>query len=180
MRRPYQILVPLLSLFLVRVDLTDLWPLEMKVKILKVYDGDTILIQKGNWTQRLRLSPIDAPELKQPFWNLKPGAGKLAYGCLTKNLKKSGTLKLYGYDIYHRMLGDVDSVAIKLVREGCASLYPYAKFESVAMKYQFLIAMMEARKKRRGYWAFGGIQQPKAWRRKFKFRKRSEDRPSRQ
>ena len=179
MRRPYQILVPLLSLFLVRVDLTDLWPLEMKVRILKVYDGDTVLIQKGNWTQRVRLSPIDAPELMQPFWNGKPGAGQLAQTCLKKNLSSTGILRLQGHDIYHRMLGDLDHVAIKLVRQGCASLYPYAKFESVAMKYQFLKAMMEARKKRRGYWAFGGIQQPKAWR-KGRVKKRSGDRPLRQ
>ena len=175
MRRPYQIIVPLLSLFLVRVDLTDLWPLEMKVRILKVYDGDTVLVQKGNWSQRLRLSPIDAPELMQPFWNGKKGAGQLAQTCLKKKLSSTGILRLYGYDIYHRMLGDIDQVAITLVRQGCASLYPYAKFESVAMKYQFLKAMMEARKKRRGYWAFGGIQQPKAWR-KGRVKRRSGDR----
>ena len=133
MRRPYQILVPLLSLFLVRVDLTDLWPLEMKVRILKVYDGDTVLVQKGSWSQKLRLSPIDAPELMQPFWNGKPGAGQLAQTCLKKNLSSTGILRLHAYDIYHRMLGDLDHVAIKLVRQGCASLYPYAKFESVQL-----------------------------------------------
>ena len=154
MRRPYQILVPLLSLFLVRVDLTDLWPLEMRVRILKVYDGDTVLVQKGSWSQKLRLSPIDAPELMQPFWNGKPGAGQLAQTCLKKNLSSTGILRLHGYDIYHRML------------------------ESVAAKYLFLKAMMEAKNKRRGYWAFGGIKQPKAWR-KGRVKKRNGDRPLR-
>lgn len=177
MRRPYQIFMPLLSLFLVRVDLTDLYPLFMEVEILKVYDGDTVLIQKGSFQQKVRLSRIDAPEKDQPYLNGQRGAGPLAMKCLESLLGKKGMLKIEGHDIYQRILGDVDEVSLKLVKEGCVALYPYARFESVAEKYVYLKSYFRARQLRKGLWAFGGVMQPKAWRKKNKFRKRNANRP---
>lgn len=173
MRGPYQILYPLFSLFLVRVDLTDLIPVRMKVEILKVYDGDTVLVKKGFFESKVRLSAIDAPEKAQSFVSGRKGAGELSKKCLGKLLGSSSELSIYGFDIYGRILGDLDGVSFKLVEAGCVSLYPHAKFESQQQKYLYLRAFQKAKKEKRGLWAFGGIQQPKAWRKKNNnFRKR--------
>src|SRR4051812_29839139 len=86
MRGPYQILLPLLSLFLVRVDLTDLSPLRLPVKVLKVYDGDTILAGHGSFTVKVRFSKIDSPEKKQPFLGSTKDAGAFSKKCLEKVL----------------------------------------------------------------------------------------------
>ena len=173
MRGLYQILWPLFSLFLVRVDLTDLSPVRMEVRILKVYDGDTVLVKRGFFESKIRLAAIDAPEKAQSFVSGRKGAGELSKKCLVQKLKPTAELKVYGFDIYGRILGDLDGVSFKLVKAGCVSLYPHAKFENPKEKYEFLRALIEAKRAKRGLWAFGGIEQPKAWRKKNKsFRKR--------
>lgn len=172
MRGPYQILWPLLSLFLVRVDLTDLYPLTMKVDILKVYDGDTVLVGNGSFSQKVRLTPIDAPEKGQPFLGKAGDAGEFARRCLTQKVSPRAELKIYGLDIYGRILGDLDNLSYTLIAEGCATLYPQATFANRQEKIHYSQALMKARKLRRGVWAFGGFEQPKAWRKKNRFSKR--------
>ena len=65
MARNYHFLLPLLSIFLVRVDLTDLIPLQMKFKRWEVLDGDTVKVEFSNSSFRVRLLNIDAPEMGQ-------------------------------------------------------------------------------------------------------------------
>lgn len=173
MGRPYQILYPLFSLFLVRVDLTDLKAVTMNVQILKVYDGDTVLVKRGFFESKVRLAMIDAPEKAQSYVSGRKGAGDLSKKCLVHMLRATAELKVYGFDIYGRILGDLDALSFKLVEAGCVSLYPHAKFDNPQEKYRYLRALMKAKKLKRGLWAFGGIEQPKAWRKKNKsFRKR--------
>ncbi len=174
MGRPYQILLPLFSLFLVRVDLTDLSPISLTARITKVYDGDTVLVQSGFLRSKVRFSRIDAPEKGQPFLGGSGSAGEFSKRCLERLLPKSGsvTLKIQGHDIYGRILGEIDSISFKLVEDGCTCLYPHAKFESQQEKYLYLRALMKAKRLKKGLWALGGVEQPKAWRRKNKFRKR--------
>jgi endonuclease YncB( thermonuclease family) len=174
---PYQILLPLLSLFLVRVDLTDLYPISMRVQVLKIYDGDTVLVQRAYMKLRVRLARIDAPEKDQPFLNGKRGAGLLSKACLEKNLSLNPYLRIEGFDLYGRVLGDFEGLSLKLVELGCVVLYPYAKFKNQSEKFLFLRSYLRARLKRRGLWAFGGILHPKAWRKK-KFSKRFLNRQS--
>lgn len=174
MRGPYQILWPLLSLFLVRVDLTDLSPIRINVDILKVYDGDTVLVRKGSYEYKVRLSRIDAPEKGQPFLSQSGDAGAFSKKCLSHLLGPQAVLEVYGTDIYGRILGDLDGVSFKLIENGCVSLYPHAKFKDQKEKYRYLRALIMAKRLKRSLWAFGGIEQPKAWRSKNKhhFRKR--------
>jgi endonuclease YncB( thermonuclease family) len=172
MRGPYQILWPLLSLFLVRVDLTDLIPLTMEVDILKVYDGDTVLVAKGSFRQKVRLTPIDAPEKGQPFLNGAGDAGEFARRCLSQKISSRAELKIYGLDIYGRILGDLDDLSFRLIEGGCCALYPQATFSSRQEKIHYAKAWLKARKLRRGVWALGGFEQPKAWRKKNRFSKR--------
>lgn len=172
MRAPYQILLPLLGLFLVRVDLTDLFPLIIPVHILTVYDGDTVLAAKGSYRFKVRISRIDAPEKTQSFINSTKNAGLLAKRCLQKQLSREAQLEVYGMDIYGRILGDLNGVSLKLITQGCAALYPHAKFKSSAEKFLYVRSWLQAKKMRVGLWAFGGVEQPKAWRKKNLFKKR--------
>lgn len=164
MRRTYQILLPLLSLFLTRVDLTDLYPITMNVDILKVYDGDTLLIKNGSFEQKVRLSRIDAPEKGQPFLTGRGDAGEFSQRCLKSLLTKSSLLEIHGIDIYGRILGDINQLSLKLIQRGCTPLYPHARFHSVAEKFLYLRELEKAKRKKLGLWAKGGILQPKLYR----------------
>ena len=160
----YQILLPLLSLFLVRVDLTDLYPLRMEVKIVKIYDGDTVLVKHGSYRWRVRLSKIDAPEMDQKFLNSSRNAGQMSKKCLVGLLKKTALLKVEKEDMYGRILGDLDEVTYQMIEKGCTTLYPYAQFESKKEKFRYLIALKKAKAQRVGLWQYGGFLQPKKWR----------------
>ena len=169
MGRPYQILLPLFSLFLVRVDLTDLHPLKIPVQVLRIYDGDTLLVKHGNYLQKLRISKIDAPEKRQGFLLVQGDAGLYSQKCLEKWVgQKTGSMSLEGYDIYGRMLGDYEEVSLRMIENGCAGLYPYGSFSSRAKKAEYLRGYFSAKRRRVGLWSFGGIRQPKEWRKKNK------------
>lgn len=166
MGRPYQILLPLFSLFLQRVDITDVFPLRFEVKVLKIYDGDTILVRYHRQKLKVRLSKLDAPESGQPFLNGKGDAGKVAKNCL-ENILPVGSLtelRIEKQDIYGRLLGDVGEVSLKLIQAGCSTLYPHAQFHSQKEKMFFLRELQLAKKMKRGLWAGSGIRRPKDWR----------------
>lgn len=165
MGRTYQILLPLLSLFLVRVDLTDLIPLRIPVKISKVLDGDTVEVSSGHQSWRIRLSRIDAPEKTQAFINSSADAGKDSRSCLLSlGIDRFKTLRVDGLDMYGRILGDIDDLSFQLIKHGCVGLYPYAKFSSEHEKFIYLREMQKAKALKRGLWGKGGYLLPKKWR----------------
>lgn len=167
MRAFYQILMPLLSIFLVRVDLTDLFPLHLRVELLKIYDGDTVLVKHGSYQWKVRFSKIDSPEKGQLFLRASGiSAGEVSRNCLGMILKKEESLilKIEKEDIYGRILGDINDVSFKLITQGCTTLYPYATFTSEAEKMMFLKAHKKAKASKRGLWQYGGFVQPKHWR----------------
>lgn len=170
MRRPYQILLPLLSLFLVRVDLTDLSPLVLNVRLVRLLDGDTAEVKYRGQSLTVRFSGVDAPELGQPFLSGEGDAGEKSAQCTREIFDKQKDLKLriFGQDIYGRILGDISGLNLKLVRKGCSSLYPYASFASRREKWKFIHALNQAKKQKLGIWKSGGFQSPKLWRKKSK------------
>lgn len=177
MGRPYQILLPLFSLFLVRVDLTDLFPMKIPVKVLKIYDGDTVLVGFRKGTIKVRLAKMDAPEMGQPFLNGRGDAGRVSRTCLLKLIKPGDHVVLVPEksDIYGRVLGDLSEISLKAVRFGCTGLYPHATFRSEKEKYIYLTSLRKAQDLRKGIWDYSGFRQPKLWR---KLRKRSAHRRS--
>lgn len=156
-----------------RVELTDLFPLVYEAQVMEVLDGDTLEIKYGNYRWRLRLSRIDAPELKQPYADGTRGAGKLAHHCLKSFTQKYMPIRIEGSDIYGRLLGEAGNANRLMIENGCAVLYPYARFSSKQEKWQFLRAHLRAMRERRGLWKNVGIKHPKAWRKLT--RKRSGD-----
>jgi endonuclease YncB( thermonuclease family) len=148
MARIYHFIIPLLSIFLVRVDLTDLHPLYLEASELQVLDGDTVRVKLGGGWQKVRLNFIDAPELGQQE------VGSISANCLKKNLSFPWMIKVDGFDLYRRILGDVNGVSIHLIQEGCAYLYPYARFYHLRQKGDYLRAQERARRLKRGLWNF--------------------------
>jgi endonuclease YncB( thermonuclease family) len=164
MALPYQFLLPLLSLFWVRVDLTDLVPLNLPVHIIDIRDGDTITAIHGHRVLKVRLSKIDAPEIGQKFHQSERNAGIVSRDCLRRITPKNAVLTIEGLDIYHRILGDVEGLNLRAVQMGCTGLYPHAHFASVTEKMNYLRALSQAKKERRGVWAHRGYLLPKKWR----------------
>ncbi len=164
---PYQKLLPLAGLLFCRVDLTDLYPLEVKVRIVRLLDGDTLVVGRGNRLLKVRLSKIDAPEKGQRFLDGSGDAGRESKKCVAKLISKEEVLLKYEKkDFYGRILGDVDGLNLKTVESGCVSLYPHAQFESYAEKFRYLRAYSEARREGRGLWKRGGYMTPKLWRKR--------------
>ncbi len=159
MRGLYQILMPLLGLFLVRVDLTDLFPMKIPVEVLKIYDGDTILVRHKSLSFKVRLSKIDAPE------KLQGRSGLFAKNCLEQALMNHSKLLIVEkQDIYGRILGELDGMSMKLIKRGCAPLYPHAEFRNQKEKFEYLRALKIAKAARSGLWQYDGFVQPKKWR----------------
>lgn len=166
MREPYQILLPLLSLFFVRVDLTDLFPLRFPVESLRFLDGDTVDVRSRGRSYRVRLSRIDAPEKGQPYLTGKGDAGADARSCARRVYSPGGELILTGRDHYGRWLGDIGTLSFQLVREGCMGLYPHAQFSSRTEKTAYLVALELAKRERRGLWGREGYLRPQLFRKR--------------
>lgn len=166
MRFTYQLLMPLLSLFFVRVDLTDLFPLYLPVKLVKVYDGDTVQVRHGNYDFRVRVALIDAPEKMQKFHHSAINAGTVSKNCLIEvlNGEPDLVLKFQQYDIYGRVLGDLNNMSFKIIANGCTGFYPLAKFSSQKEMFQYLQAFKKAKARKAGLWNYGAFIRPKMFR----------------
>lgn len=169
MAAPYQILLPLLSLFFVRVDLTDLIPMTYEVHLVRLLDADTVVVKHRSQSWRVRLSKIDAPEKGQRFIKGGGDSGRRSLSCARKVIGTQETfvLSINGHDLYGRMLGELGSLSFDLVKNGCVSLYQHARFRSKQEKSEFLRELMQAKHEKRGLWARGGFLRPKVWRKKF-------------
>lgn len=93
-----------------------------RTKVVGVHDGDSITVYDGvNPQIKIRLSEIDAPELKQPY-------GKEAKAVLSGLIfGQAVTLTPHGKDRYSRLLADVhfkdQRVNLQMVALGAAWRY---------------------------------------------------------
>ncbi len=172
MKTFYQILLPLTGLFFSRVELTDLIPLKLKITEYKVLDGDTIKGAGVLFKESIRLVPIDAPELSQQYLTRRGSAGEFSKQCLVKILSEGEVEVSWDKrDMYGRVLGSLwvngENVAFRLVREGCAFLYPYARFKNKKEKGEWIRHQQYAQTHRKGIWKYG-VLSPSAYRRQQK------------
>ena len=96
------------------------------VKVVKVYDGDTITILDNNKKVKVRLYGIDAPELKQTY-------GKQARDYLSDIVfNKSITLKVYNKDVYGRQVAEViyNNANINQLLVKTGNVYVYTKYNN--------------------------------------------------
>ena len=94
-------------------------------KVIKVTDGDTIVLLVGKISHRIRLSSIDAPERSQEYGK----ASRMALGEFLRG--KTVTVLVNGKDRYRRLLGTVfaddENVNEWMLRNGWA--WHYKKYE---------------------------------------------------
>lgn len=127
------------------------------VNINQVLDGDTLKTSTG---EKIRLSKIDCPELKQPF-----GQEAKEFTSV-KVLDKVVTLDCGPKDLYGRTLGyillDDGILNEELVNEGMAWSYKSAKYKKLEAR---------ARDLKRGLWAADKPENPAIFRARQKLKR---------
>ena len=91
------------------------------VKLLRVYDGDTIEVMLDGVNEKIRIAEIDTPELCMPY--SQKARSFLLNMCYAKEI----TIIAMSRDKYNRIVGKVlcgrQDVAEKLLAEGLAKVY---------------------------------------------------------
>lgn len=144
-----------------------------KITCLKVLDGDTLIVREWSGENNsgpfsLRLTSIDAPELKQLSLDGKP-VGVWAKNTLEQLvLGKTLLLQERRKDLYGRTLGEIwpfpkeghAAVTLTLIQKGMAILYPFSRFSSPQEKRLYVQSFLQAFKKRKGIWSTLGLLSP--------------------
>lgn len=134
-------------------------------KVIRVSDGDTILIQSGSQRIKVRMYGIDAPELKQNY-------GEDSKNYLEKRiLNKNVDVKVINEDKYGRKVGKVfyknKDINLEMIKTGNAWFYEYhAKKEKEYRK-----ASKSVQEQKLGLWKDKNPQNP----RNFRLEYRRED-----
>ena len=127
-------------------------------KVIRVSDGDTILIQSGSQKIRVRMYGIDAPELKQKY-------GEESKKYLEKSIMdKNVDIKVINQDQYGRKVGKVfyknKDINLEMLETGNAWFYEYhAKHEKDYRK-----AFKNAKEQKLGLWKDKNPQNPRNFR----------------
>lgn len=129
----------------------------LKGKIIKVSDGDTvILLDSDNTKHKIRLHGIDAPEKGQPYGNK---AKEYLSGLI---FDKTVKVDSKGTDQYKRVLGVIylgdSNINAEMVRSGYAWNYKYSKD-----KY-YIKLQEKAKADKRGLWKDKNSIDPWLWR----------------
>ena len=128
-------------------------------RVVRVKDGDTYILRKGNTEFTVRLKNVDSPELKQPF-------GYLSFVYTSKLI--SGKMISYdstGKDLYGRVLADIwvnnQRLDSTLIRNGWAWHYQTYSNDTL-LKSMMVLAINE----NKGLWKCGmiGVCPPSFWR----------------
>ena len=133
-----------------------------------MHDGDTLTVLIDRRQVRVRLTDIDAPELKQPFGTRsRQSLADLCFG-------KQAALDVRWQDPYHRTLAQVTcdgkDANAEQVRRGYAwTFVRYARQDS-----PLLVLEKEARAAHRGLWQDSAPVAPWDWRRNGRMSGRSD------
>jgi micrococcal nuclease len=124
---------------------------------MKIHDGDTLSVRIGGKTEKIRLIGIDAPEVGQRPWGEKAkrhladliGASDITIVTDVRKRDRYGRLLAYVWSTAGRL------VNLEMVRDGYAVIYTVPP--NVRHVDQLRAAQREAREKKRGIWAAGGL-----------------------
>ncbi|MFN8238573.1 MAG: thermonuclease family protein [Chitinophagales bacterium] len=154
MVRVYRILLIIISLTIcLKLSAND------SARVVRVKDGDTYILRKGNIDFTVRLKNVDSPELKQPY-------GYLSF--VNTNKLLSGRMVSYdstGKDLYGRVLANIwinnQRLDSTLIRNGWAWYYQTYSKDSL-LKSMMVLAINE----KKGLWKCGiaGVCPPSFWR----------------
>ncbi len=155
--------IPVLAAFLLAACLPAEPGGERRVPLVRVIDGDTVVVRDGGRDVTVRIAGIDTPELhhpaSRPQYLAREARQRLAA------LLGNGPVRLVPdggrdrHDRYGRLLAYVETpdgrdAGAVLVREGLARVY--RKFR-VSRKERYLALEDEARRAGRGLWKEGGL-----------------------
>ncbi|QDU93045.1 Thermonuclease precursor [Lignipirellula cremea] len=132
---------------------------EGDVQVVRVIDGDTLLVRQYDQEFRLRLLGIDTPETVKPNHPVEPW-GPEASQFTSQFVARHSSLRLQldkrRRDRYGRWLGylfaDDELLNESLIRQGLARARTYAG-DSPLMERRFRAAEQEARSAGRGIWS---------------------------
>jgi endonuclease YncB( thermonuclease family) len=126
--------------------------------VVRIRDGDSLVVLAGGAEVEVRLHGVDAPELAQAYGRrAKRRTGELAFGKEVR-LESRGR-DSYGRELAEVLLPDGRSLNRELVSEGFAWWYRrYADDTDLAARER------EARAARRGLWAGPAPVPPWEWR----------------
>jgi endonuclease YncB( thermonuclease family) len=133
---------------------------DIRGRVVSVHDGDTLTVLVEKRQVKVRLTDIDAPELKQPFGTRsRQSLAELCFG-------KDATLDVRGQDRYKRTLATVTCAGkdanAEQVRRGYAWTYTrFARADSPLFAIE-----SEARTAHRGLWSDPAAVAPWDWRRR--------------
>lgn len=138
---------------------SDFKPFEnnIRAKVIRIIDGDTIEVLHGQNPVRVRLANIDAPEKKQPFgrWSAEQLKALVAAQPVTVGYDQK--------DRYGRVLGHVETkyadVNRSMVIIGAAWIYDQYNTDDSLPALQ-----REAQGQKRGLWADSAPVAPWEWR----------------
>lgn len=141
---------------------------ERQFKVVKVYDGDSLLVKGLDLTLKIRMVGIDAPETGG---SRKPGQpySRKAHQYLGRRIHdRSVTLKTYGLGGYNRILAEVFindiNMNLEMVKTGLAEVYQ-GSMPKTFDAAPYLAAQDQARKRRIGMWVQGSqYKSPRQWR----------------
>lgn len=147
------------ALWLLVVLATAAWgatPATLEATVLRVVDGDTIVVSLGTRVERVRYIGVNTPEVHHPTRGEEPGGREAS--AVNRELVEGRTVRLeldvQERDRYRRLLayvwvGDV-MVNAELVRRGYAQVMtvpPNVRYQALFLKLQ-----REAREAGRGLW----------------------------
>ena len=132
--------------------------------VLRITDGDTVVLKRGDEVVRVRLLCIDAPEIRQTY-------GQAARVYLQSKLRESKGevfMESKGKDRFGRTLGYLQSptgeiLNLSLVQEGLAFYYPFSNNCDSPNTYKS--AEEQARNQKLGFWEQAQPEYPWVWRR---------------
>ncbi len=137
-------------------------------KVLKVYDGDTILVQGLDLTFKVRLAGIDCPEIGYKGQKSQPYSQKAKTFLQQILNRKKIQIKSYGMGGYNRQLAEIfldrQNVNIEMIKAGLAEVYrgrrPVTLDSALYLKEE-----AKARQNRKGMWGQGkSYKSPRQWR----------------
>jgi endonuclease YncB( thermonuclease family) len=141
---------------------------DRQFKVIKVYDGDSLLVQGMGLTLKIRMVGIDAPETGGSRKAGQPYSRK-AHLFLARQIKdRSVSLKTYGLGGYNRILAEVfineTNMNLEMLKAGLAEVYQ-GSLPKTFNAAPYLAAQDQAEKRRIGMWVQGSrYKSPRQWR----------------
>jgi len=136
--------------------------------VIKVDDGDSLLVQGLDLTFKIRMVGIDAPETGGRYKSGQPYSKK-SHLYLSRLVKdRPVTLKSYGLGGYNRILAEVftggTNVNLEMVKMGLAEVYQGSMPKSFDAA-PYVAAQSRAQKSRINMWTQGSrYKSPRQWR----------------